>query len=195
MTAAGLPFPRWLAVSAALHLAAAGLVRAGMTLADRLPDREMVIDLTASFRTRAAALRAPEPSATPEPAAALPEAVPGPAAPGTAAEDQDGGEPDVPLREISALPQLRDRSALRAKLARYYPPRARAGGIEGVVTLEIVVSSRGKIGRATVVRADPPEFGAAALQACHELEFSPAIMNGRPVAVRIRLPMRFQLER
>ena len=116
-----------------------------------------------------------------------------------AGEDGEAGDPAAPLVGITRLPELKDRGALRGRLERWYPSAARSAGVEGVVTLEVVVSSKGRIASATVVRSDPAgwaaEFAAAALGVARELEFTPAYLGARPVAVRIRLPVRFEIER
>jgi len=106
---------------------------------------------------------------------------------------RDGGDAATPLYEITSLPEMKYRGELREKLARYYPPSARDRGIEGVVLLEVVVNSSGRIVKAEVVEADPPLFARAAVKVSRELSFIPAYLGTKPVAVRIRLPIRFQL--
>jgi len=197
-------FAAFLAASLLLHIAAASVLRAGIGAAEGARD-EMVIDLTGSFRTGPARRVAPPPvpASAVEPAAnpAVLEAAPSRDAmlsqgPG---EDGDAGDPAAPLVGITALPELKGRGALRGRLERWYPSNARSAGVEGIVTLEVVVSSRGRIAFAIVIRSDPPafaaEFAAAALGVARELEFTPAYLGARPAAVRIRLPVRFEIER
>lgn len=174
-----------------LHVAAGGaaavLLRWGT-----LAREEMVIDLTGSFRTSEAARvkrRArlePGPAAGPLSAAAVPEEL----------DDFDFEEtdPSIPFYELTSLPRLEDRDMLREKLSRYYPQEAKYRGVEGVVMLEVVVSSRGRIVEAKVLDSSPPLFAAAALKVCSELVFVPAYLRTRTVAVRLKLPIRFELE-
>ncbi|MEK7476732.1 MAG: energy transducer TonB [Candidatus Coatesbacteria bacterium] len=203
MSASRPGFAVFLGVSVVLHLAAAGALRAGIGTTERAGE-EMVIDLTGSFRTRAVAQAVSAPPPAPVEAAGRDVSIGAePSRDATigqgAGEDEEAGDPAAPLVGITALPELKDRGALREKLERYYPPEARARGIEGVVTLEVVVSSRGRIVSARAVRADPAafaaEFSGAAVSLARELEFTPAYLGARPVAVRIRLPVRFEIER
>jgi protein TonB len=204
VTASRPRFAVFLGASLLLHLVAAGALRAGMGTAS-VPGEEMVIDLTGSFRTRAVRVaRARGPGA---PLAAVPADAPSlesadrrsPTLNQDAGEGGEAGDPALPLVDITALPELKNRGALREKLERYYPSAARARGVEGVVTLDVVVSSRGRIVSARAVRADPAayaaEFSEAAVAVARELEFTPAYLGARPVAVRIRLPVRFEIER
>jgi TonB family protein len=193
-------FPGWILVSASLHAALGGVVVAAAGWrASAAP--ETVIDLTGSFRTRAAVAAAntgDDAPASPMMARTAPHAAaasPQQASPVTETDPGEDGDPGAPIRDITALPELRNRDDLKGKLARYYPPGEKARGIEGVVLLEVVVSSSGRIAASRVLRSDPPGFAEAAIAVCSELVFRPAYAGTRPVAVRIRLPIRFELER
>jgi protein TonB len=76
-----------------------------------------------------------------------------------------------------------------------YPPRARAQKIEGWVRLEIDVSPSGTVSAARVVAASPERvFDEAALKAIRRWRFQPAFSQGRAVAQRATLTMKFRLE-
>jgi protein TonB len=74
-----------------------------------------------------------------------------------------------------------------------YPPEAKAAGIEGTVLVKIVISERGQVTDATVVRG-PPELTGAALAAVKSWRFEPYILEGRPVAVTKIQPIRFRIK-
>ncbi len=75
-----------------------------------------------------------------------------------------------------------------------YPPRARAEGVEGVVTVSLLVSADGSVEQAKVVRAEPAGiFDAAALEAVRGWRFEPASYGGKPVKVWARQVVRFAL--
>jgi protein TonB len=77
-----------------------------------------------------------------------------------------------------------------------YPPRAEARGIEGWVLLEITVTPAGTVSDAKVVDASPKEiFDQAALEAIRRWRFKPAFREGRTVAQRATLKLRFRLEK
>ncbi len=184
-------------LTASLLLHAAAALFLWFLTGGRLPWRgEMVIDLTGSFRTRAPAVMEEGTAGRRSRARPVQEAPRAGASGGAANGIADGsGETEAPLVDITSLPEVRDRSELREKLSRYYPREARARGEEGVVLLEVVVSSGGRIREAKVLKSEPPGFAEAALRVCGELLFRPAYLGNRPVAVRIRLPIRFELER
>ncbi|MGX2028762.1 energy transducer TonB [Methylocaldum gracile] len=76
-----------------------------------------------------------------------------------------------------------------------YPPRARAQKIEGWVRIEIDVSPSGTVSAARVVAASPERvFDEAALKAIRRWRFKPAFSEGRAVAQRATLTMKFRLE-
>ncbi len=77
-----------------------------------------------------------------------------------------------------------------------YPPRAEARGIEGWVRLEITTTPAGTVSDAKVVDASPKEiFDQAALEAIRRWRFKPAFREGRAVAQRATLKLRFRLEK
>jgi protein TonB len=74
-----------------------------------------------------------------------------------------------------------------------YPEVLRGSGLGGVVELEYVISSKGRVGRGSMqVRSSShPAFSRAAIDALLDARFRPALRNGRPVAVRVRQAIRF----
>jgi protein TonB len=73
-----------------------------------------------------------------------------------------------------------------------YPPAARSAGIEGTVVVSYVVGENGSVTEARVVRG-PPELADACLQAVRGWRFSPAMSDGRPVAVKRSARFPFKL--
>jgi periplasmic protein TonB len=77
-----------------------------------------------------------------------------------------------------------------------YPQRARRQGIEGAVELEFVVRVDGGVEQVRVVDSQPGSvFDAAAIEAVSRWRFEPAVRAGEAVAVRVRMPLSFRLER
>jgi len=78
-----------------------------------------------------------------------------------------------------------------------YPDLLRQAGIQGRVVLEAVVDTVGHVepGLIVVVSAAHPGFVAAARQAVAATLFRPAMVRGRAVRVRVRIPMEFALRR
>jgi len=154
----------------------------------------MVIDLTGSFRTRESATlkrRNPAPGFA---RAASSKAAEAPDLERTDDFEFEETDPSIPFYELTSLPRLSNRDALKEHLSRFYPREAKYSGVEGVVMLEVVVSSRGRIVEAKVLESAPPLFAAAALKVCSELVFVPAYLKTRAVAVRLKLPIRFEMD-
>jgi len=76
-----------------------------------------------------------------------------------------------------------------------YPSRARQQGITGYVTLSLLVGSDGSVSDVRVLESQPTGvFDAVALSAVRGWRFQPAMYEGRPVSVRARQTLRFELE-
>ncbi|HYG67859.1 MAG TPA: energy transducer TonB [Anaeromyxobacteraceae bacterium] len=99
------------------------------------------------------------------------------------------GDGTVPPAEVQVLPKGGCRDIPRDE----YPREAREEGIEGVVTLQLLVAADGKVGDVKVVR-DPAGFGATAVKiAYRHCRFEPARRGDQAVATWITVPMRFEL--
>jgi protein TonB len=76
-----------------------------------------------------------------------------------------------------------------------YPERARKKGISGRVELSLLISAAGSVQDARVLSASPAGvFEEAALAAVRAWRFQPAMYEGRPVAIRVTLPLSFGFE-
>jgi TonB family protein len=74
-----------------------------------------------------------------------------------------------------------------------YPPEARAAGIQGTVTLKVIIDENG-----TIVRMEPadgnPILAPAALAAVRQWTYSPTRLNGEPVKVITTVVVPFTLQ-
>lgn len=73
-----------------------------------------------------------------------------------------------------------------------YPPSESKSGKGGQVLLHIVVDEQGAVRFPTVDASAGPEFAKAAIEAVKRWTFSPAKMNGQPVAVLIGVVVNFR---
>ena len=71
-----------------------------------------------------------------------------------------------------------------------YPKEAQAAGIQGVVIAEVVISDAGLVTDARVLRSIPL-LDEAALKAVRQWRFEPAIVDGKPVPVRMTVTVNF----
>ena len=78
-----------------------------------------------------------------------------------------------------------------------YPGRLRQAGIEGRVLVEVVLDTLGRAEPATLRIASPahPLFDAEASSAVLASRYRPARRGGRPVRLRILVPVTFALRR
>ncbi len=75
-----------------------------------------------------------------------------------------------------------------------YPKMAKQAGLDGDVTLRVLVKKDGTVGDAKVqVSSNIASLDEAALRAVFKCTFKPAIQNGRPVNVWVSFPYEFSL--
>ena len=75
-----------------------------------------------------------------------------------------------------------------------YPEAARAQRLEGTVLLLVVIDAGGRVTSANVLSScGHPLLDRAALDSVRSWRFDPALQDGRPVAARVELPVRFCL--
>lgn len=77
-------------------------------------------------------------------------------------------------------------------IAPVYPPDAQAQGLRGIVILELILDIQGKVASAEVVRSVAP-FDQAALAAVRKWEYEVTRVDGKPVKVRMTVPISFAM--
>ena len=112
------------------------------------------------------------------------------------------GRPAAPTLAQPPSPQVYDPGngvTLPALVKEVRPQDTRAAmqaKVQGTVLLSCVVQDDGKLGDVTVVRSLDAEHGLddQAVAAAKQWEFKPGTKNGKPVAVRITIELRFTLK-
>jgi TonB family protein len=111
--------------------------------------------------------------------------------PGDAPQATPGVQPQAPQR-IRVGPNVHSAKLVR-KVDPVYPPQARAEGIQGDVTLQILCDHSGQ-----VIQADPidgnPVLAAAAREAVRQWVYRPTLLNGQPVEVSSTVIVPFRLQ-
>lgn len=75
-----------------------------------------------------------------------------------------------------------------------YPPEELKQGIEGNVTVELLVDEHGHVAKATVLsRAGPRSFEDSSLDAVRQFVFQPPIENGRPSTMWVKFQIKFRI--
>jgi protein TonB len=73
-----------------------------------------------------------------------------------------------------------------------YPPDAQARGVRGIVILELTIDAQGRVAEVDIVRSIPG-LDEAAADAARRWQYEPVKIDGRPVAVRLTVPITFLL--
>lgn len=73
-----------------------------------------------------------------------------------------------------------------------YPDMARMAGIEGVVTVQVLVGKDGRVSKTKVIDGPVP-LREAAVAAAMSAVFQAATTDGRPIAVWVAMPIKFTL--
>lgn len=97
----------------------------------------------------------------------------------------------LPQHKISKIPILPTRQ-IKSRIV--YPPLANKQGIEGIVYLELYIDKKGTIRKIKVLKDPGYGFADAAIKALEGLQCTPAMANGKTVAVRFRYPIHFILK-
>jgi periplasmic protein TonB len=90
----------------------------------------------------------------------------------------------VPYYEEAPVPILQPKPE--------YPSLAFEAGVEGTVVLRALVGQDGRVRSAEVIKSIPL-LNVAAIEAVKQWTFRPARVSGRPVAVWVSVPVRFNL--
>jgi len=75
----------------------------------------------------------------------------------------------------------------------FYPRGPHDLGIEGSVSLELVVDSRGSVGDIRVAKSLHPDLDEAAIGSARKWRFSPGTRSGQPVPVIVTMDVSFRL--
>ena len=75
----------------------------------------------------------------------------------------------------------------------HYTEIARLAGIEGMVIVEAIIDKKGNVIDAKIIRDIGGRLGESALMAVRTTKFNPGIQRGKPVKVKINIPIKFLL--
>lgn len=125
-----------------------------------------------------AAFRTPSGLGSPQPAAA------------SAGKAQPVSQKVYPMGDKRLVPPK-----LISQVNPIYPEEAQKKRLQGRTVVEVVISDKGTITRAKVVKEEPAGhgFGKAAVEAAKQWRFEPATLHGRPVAVTWFITTNFKL--
>ena len=87
-----------------------------------------------------------------------------------------------------------DGPSVRHRVMPEYPAQARRRQREGVVQLRLTISETGVLQHCELLKDPGFGFAEAAIQAIKQSRFTAGRRDGKPVSMRVILPIRFQLE-
>ena len=85
------------------------------------------------------------------------------------------------------------RATISAKPKPSYTREARRNGVQGFVTLKVLLSARSKVARVRVVKGLPAGLTENAIRAACKIEFKPAMKNGNAVSQWVTAEYVFRL--
>ncbi|NNF59574.1 MAG: energy transducer TonB, partial [Rhodothermaceae bacterium] len=107
------------------------------------------------------------------------------------AEPEPEPEPEI-FEVVENMPEpIGGIAAIQSNIQ--YPEMARRAGIEGRVFVQFVVDEQGRPSEIRVVRGIGGGCDEAAVEAVRQARFTPGRQRGRPVKVRMSLPVTFRL--
>jgi len=107
-------------------------------------------------------------------------------------EKKEVAEPDT-FVIVEVMPKLIGGLAEIGKKIRY-PEIARRAGVEGRVIIQFIVDENGKVTEPAVVRGIGAGCDEEALRVVREARFKPGKQRGKPVKVKMSLPIAFKLK-
>lgn len=105
-----------------------------------------------------------------------------------------GGEGEGGGIPLTRIPKLLNRSEILRLLRRYYPETERQSGIEGTVVVDLHLGTDGSVNGVEVSGSAGNAFDEVALMVSKKMKFSPAMVETRVVAVKIRQSIVFKLD-
>lgn len=74
-----------------------------------------------------------------------------------------------------------------------YPEKAKQNGTEGKVFLQVYIDETGKVVKTTVMKSAGGLLDSAAVAAIRKTSFTPGFVGGKPVKVKVVIPIVFKL--
>ena len=106
--------------------------------------------------------------------------------------EEEEPEPEIFI-VVEEMPEIIGGMRRIAELIRY-PEIAKKAGVEGTVIVQFVVDENGNVRDARVIKGVGAGLDEEALRVVKLLKFKPGKQRGKPVRVRMALPIRFELK-
>ncbi|MBI5382624.1 MAG: energy transducer TonB [Opitutae bacterium] len=100
---------------------------------------------------------------------------------------------DAPAAQIYNLKELDSIPVVRYQAKPVYPFALRSAGITGEVVVAFIVEADGEVHAVEAVRSTQKEFESAAVEAVSKWKFKAGKKDGRTVATRMQVPIKFSI--
>ena len=100
-------------------------------------------------------------------------------------------EPAAPI--IQPLFKLSRMPAFSHKNEAVYPVAERRAGTQASVIAEVTIDAQGNVLAVKIIKSGGANFDEAVKTALQQSQFSPGLMDGKPVGTRFQVPYRFNL--
>lgn len=110
-----------------------------------------------------------------------------------------GEDPEPPAAKVVVTGPVKlssemTRPKLITRVEPEYPPLAKRAGLEGVVVLQATIDKEGSVSEIIVVRSmKSAGMDESAIKAVKEWKYTPALLNGEPIAVYMPVTVLFRL--
>ena len=103
--------------------------------------------------------------------------------------------PGMDVKEVYEFYEVEQAPEMVSAVQPEYPEEAIKSGMEGKVTIQVIIDENGKVmpGTEQVLSSTNEVFNAPALEAARECRFTPGQMGNRKVKVRANIPFAFKL--
>ena len=97
------------------------------------------------------------------------------------------------VAKVAHISGMDNPPTVMTRVAPVYPSELRERGIQGFVSVEMLIDSTGRVTEAVAVRSTTPEFAAMAVEAARKWTFSPAKAKGKSITSRVMVPFEFTM--
>ena len=100
---------------------------------------------------------------------------------------------DAPIEHIVSAKDADEKAQITKKPSPDYTREARRNGIQGFVTLKVLLSSNGEVSRIRVLKGLPAGLTENAIRAACKIQFQPGTKAGQPVSMWLTAEYAFRL--
>ena len=109
-------------------------------------------------------------------------------------DSADSAAANAAGRRVLDLSELDQMPVAKLRVIPVYPGGAKAKGTQGTVVVGLVLDEHGNVGEMMIVSSTDHVFDQATIDAVRQWKFSPGLKGGKPVNVRMSVPIVFSID-